>query len=183
MSIRLTLAAAATLGLAVAFAPMSPTSAAPPIHETESFTDPAFVVEDFCGVTGLDVTFVNTLTIDRVIKKGDRGPAYYIEHFTISSTHTGPNDVTTTYTERSLSKDLKLSFDEATGLLTIDTLATGNSTLYGPDGKAIARNPGQVRFHIVYDVVNDVEVSFEQTKGSTGRSDDFCAIEVALFSA
>lgn len=67
--------------------------------------------------------------------------------------------------------------------MTIDTLATGNATLYGPDGKAIARNPGQVRFHIVYDVVNDVEVSFEQTKGSTGRTDDFCAVEVPLFSA
>ena len=182
MSIRLTLAAAATLGLAVVLAPISPTSAAPPIHETESFTDPAFVVEDFCDVTGLDVTFVNTLTIDRVIKKGDRGPAYYIEHFTISSTHTA-NGVTTTYTERSLSKDLQLSYDPETHLLTIDTLATGNSTLYGPDGKAIARNPGQVRFHIVYNVVTDVEVSFEQTKESTGRSDDFCAVEVPLFSA
>ena len=183
MSIRLTLAAAATLGLAVVFAPMSPTSAAPPIHETESFTEPAFVVEDFCGVTGLDVTFVNTLTIDRLIKKGDRGPEYFMEHFTISSTHTGPNGVVTTYTERSLSKDLKLSYDPETHLLTIDTLATGNSTLYGPDGKAIARNPGQVRFHIVYNVVTNVEVSFEQTKESTGRSDDFCAVEVPLFLA
>jgi hypothetical protein len=177
------LAAGAALGVAVVFAPTSPASAAPPIHETETIVDDAFVVEDFCGVTDLDVTFVNTVTIDRVIKKGAQGPEYFMEHFTISSTHTGPNDVTTTYTERSISKDLKLSFDEATGLLTIDTLATGNSTLYGPDGRAIARNPGQVRFHIVYDVVNDVEVSFEQTKGSTGRSDDFCAVEVPLFLA
>ncbi len=159
-----------------------PASAAPPIHETESFTD-IFVVEDFCGVADLDVGFENDVTIDRVIKKGSKGPEYYIEHFTISSTHTGPNNVTTTYSERSISKDLKLSFDEATGLLTIDTLATGNATLYGPDGNAIARNPGQVRFHIVYDVVNDVEVSFEQTKGSTGRTDDFCAAEVPLFLA
>ena len=182
MSIRRTLAAAAALGLAVLLAPTSPASAAPPIHETESGTD-IFVVEDFCGVTDLDVSFVQTFTIDRVIKKGAKGPEYFIEHFTISSTHTGPNDVSTTYTERSISKDLKLSYDEKTGLLTIDTLATGNATLYGPDGKAIARNPGQVRFHIVYDVVNDVDVSFEQTKGSTGRTDDFCAVEVPLFSA
>jgi hypothetical protein len=177
------LAAAAALGVAVVFTPTSPASAAPPIHVTESFTDPAFVVEDFCGVTDLDVTFVNTFTIDTLIKKGDLGPAYYTQHFTISSTHTGPNDVTTTYTERSLSKDLKLSFDPETDLLTIDTLATGNATLYGPDGSAIARNPGQVRFHIVVNVVTEEEVSFEQTKGSTGRSDDFCAVEVPLFTA
>ncbi|MEO6509608.1 MAG: hypothetical protein ABIO16_01370 [Nocardioides sp.] len=181
MNPRHILAAAATLGVAL-LSVIAPATAAPPIHETETGTD-VFVVEDFCGVTDLDVSFVQTFTIDRVIKKGAKGPEYYIEHFTISSVHTGPNGVSTTYTERSISKDLKLSFDAATGLLTIDTLATGNAVLYGPDGKAIARNPGQVRFHVVYDVVNDVEVSFEQTKGSTGRSDDFCAVEVPLYTA
>ena len=181
MNARLAVFAAAAVAVAsVSFA--SPASAAPPIHKTESGTD-LFTVEDFCGVTGLDVGFEQTFTIDRVIKKAAQGPEYFIEHFTIASTHTGPNGVSTTYTERSISKDLKLTFDEATGLLTIDTLATGAATLYGPDGTAIARNPGQVRFHIVYDVVNDVEVSFEQTKGSTGRTDDFCAVEVPLFSA
>jgi hypothetical protein len=183
MSIRRMLAAAAALGVAVVFAPTSPASAAPPIHVTESGTDPAFVVEDFCGVTGLDVTFVDTVTVETLIKKGDRGPEYYIQHFTISSTHTGPNGVVTTYTERSISKDLKLSLDPVTGFLTIDTLATGNATLYGPDGTAIARNPGQVRFHVVYDPATDTDISFEQTKGSTGRSDDFCAVEVPLFTA
>jgi hypothetical protein len=35
--------------------------------------------------------------------------------------------------------------------------------------------------HIVHDVVNDKKLSSEQTLGSTGRSDDFCAVEVALF--
>ena len=183
MTIRRTFAVVAGLGLAVTLSLAPPASAAPPIHETETGTDGPFVVEDFCGVADLDVTFVTTFTVDRVIKKGAKGPEYFLEHFTISSTHAGPNGVTTTYTERSISKDLKLSFDEETGLLTIDTLATGNATLYGPDGRAIGRNPGQVRFHIVYDVVNDVEVSFEQTKGSTGRSDDFCALEVPLFQA
>ena len=101
----------------------------------------------------------------------------------ISATHTGPNGVTTTYAERSLSKDLKLSLDPVTGYLSIDNLATGNATLYGPDKQAIARNPGQVRFHIVYDPATDTDISFEQTKGSTGRSDDFCAVEVPLFLA
>jgi len=182
MNIRHTIFAAG-LGIAVLLAPTSSASGAPPSHETESGTDPAFVVKNFCGVTGLEVTFVNTVTVDRVIKRGDQGPEYYIEHFTISSTHTGPNGVVTTYSERSISKDLKLSVDPVTGYLIIDQLATGNATLYGPDGRAIARNPGQVRFHIVYDPATDTEISFEQTKGSTGRSDDFCAVEVPLFTA
>ena len=43
-------------------------------------------------------------------------------------------------------------------------------------------NPGQVRFRVVVDTHgtpsdpdDDVELSFEQIKGSTGRTDDFCA--------
>ena len=35
--------------------------------------------------------------------------------------------------------------------LTVILLLTGNATLYGPDGKALARNPGQVRFRAVLD--------------------------------
>jgi hypothetical protein len=52
---------------------------------------------------------------------------------------------------------------------------------HGPDGKAIARNPGQVRFEAVVDhdgtptdLSDDTELSFTQVKGSTGRSDDYC---------
>ncbi len=56
------------------------------------------------------------------------------------------------------------------------------STLYGPDGQAIARNPGQVRFELVVDHAgtptdpsDDVELSFTQIGESTGRSDSYCA--------
>ena len=52
-------------------------------------------------------------------------------------------------------------------------LATGNAVLYDESGKAIARNPGQTRFVIVFDA-NGTELSREIVKSSTGRSDDFC---------
>jgi hypothetical protein len=78
-------------------------------------------------------------------------------------------------------KDLHVT-DNGDGTLTVVILITGPSTLYGPDGKAIARNPGQVRFELVVDhggtptdPSDDVELSFTQVKGSTGRSDDYCA--------
>ena len=65
-------------------------------------------------------------------------------------------------------------------------LATGNFTVFGENGKAIARNPGQVRFQVVIDhngtaddPDDDVELGFEQIKESTGRSDDFCTAVVA----
>jgi hypothetical protein len=45
---------------------------------------------------------------------------------------------------------------------------------YGHEGNLIARNSGQVRFGIVYDYVNDEELSNELIFGSTGANDDFC---------
>ena len=49
-----------------------------------------------------------------------------------------------------MSKDLKV-IDNGDGTLTITVLATGNFAVYGADGKAIARNPGQVRFQFIVD--------------------------------
>ena len=170
----------AALGLAVSVLGLGgPATGAPPHRET-IVEEYAFTAVEPCGVEGLEVAVVGTAVFDLMIKVGPDGLDYFQEHITISETHTA-NGVTTTYTERTLSKDHKLSFDEETGLLDIVVLATGNATMYGPDGKAIARGPGQVRFHIIYDVVNDVDVLFELVKGSTGRNDDFCAAEMPLF--
>ena len=64
-------------------------------------------------------------------------------------------------------------------------LATGNAVLHGPDSKAIARNPGQLRFELVIDhggtpndADDDTTLDFRIVKESTGRSDDFCAAAV-----
>ena len=69
-------------------------------------------------------------------------------------------------------------------------LATGNAVLYGEDGKAIARNPGQIRFELLFgdngtpdDPFDDVLLAdLGLVKGSTGRSDDFCAAAVPALS-
>jgi hypothetical protein len=58
--------------------------------------------------------------------------------------------------------------------------------VYGPDGKAIARNPGQLRFELLIDnggtptdPSDDEFLEFLGfVKGSTGRTDDFCAAAV-----
>ena len=60
-------------------------------------------------------------------------------------------------------------------------LATGNAVLYDENGKAIARNPGQTRFVIVFDEAGN-ELSREIVKESTGRSDDFCDAAAAALS-
>ena len=167
------------LGLALtALSLGAPAAAALPLHEV-IVEEYAFTAQP-CDVVGLEVAVEGTVVIGRTIRLGADGLDYFIEHVSIRETHTA-NGVTTTYTERSVVKDLKLSYDATTGLLDVIAIGTGNATLSGPDGKAIARDPGQTRFHIVYDVVNDVDLLFERIKGSTGRTDDFCAAEMPLF--
>ena len=76
--------------------------------------------------------------------------------------------------------------DNGDGTLTILILATGNAVLYGENHKAIARNPGQIRFEILVDhggtptdpTDDEFLADLGEVKGSTGRSDDIC--EAAL---
>jgi hypothetical protein len=172
----------AAFGLAASLLASAPAVATPPSIET--FDDPYnFTVEDWCGVAGLDVVVDGVATITEKIRVGKDGLEIFIQHFDITETHTA-NGVATTYVERSLVKDLKLTEtvnDEGVPVLEVLQLSTGAASLYGPDGKAIARNPGQSRFLITFDLATGEELSFERVKGSTGRTDDFCAVEVPLF--
>ena len=87
-------------------------------------------------------------------------------------------------------KDLKVT-DNGDGTLTILVLGTGNFTLYGQDGKAIARNPGQVRFEVLIDNAGTPDDPFDDefiadlglVKGSTGRNDDFCEAAVPALTS
>ena len=90
------------------------------------------------------------------------------------------NDESVTVVSKVLNKDLKVT-DNGDGTLTVLFMATGNDVIYGPDGKAIARNPGQIRIEFLIDhngtpvdPFDDAVISEEVVKESTGRSDDFC---------
>ncbi|HEX6150769.1 hypothetical protein [Nocardioides sp.] len=139
-------------------------------------------IHDFCEVPGFTVEF--EFVADGTFSVKSRGRdrlVYYMEHATSSMTTTNPvNGLSVRERTRVVDKDLHVT-DNGDGTLSIVILVTGPSTLYGPDGKAIARNPGQVRFELVVDhggtptdPSDDVELSFTQIKGSTGRSDDYC---------
>jgi hypothetical protein len=148
------------------------------------------VVEDFCE-SGLTVRFDRV--VDGRFQGGARGPdglIYFAEHVSFTSVVTNEaNGNMLTDKGRVLTKDLSV-VDNGDGTLTVNVLATGPFTLYGPDGKAIARDPGQVRFALLIDhggtptdPSDDTELDFEVTKESTGRSDDVCAIAVAALTA
>lgn len=176
---------AATLAVVAPLLVMSPASSAPPFFETIAFPI-ADQLEDFCGVDGLSVVDNGTFESRLRILTKESGLDYFLEHITTEETLTGVASGRSVHIHTAfIAKDLKVT-DNGDGTLTITQLLTGPSTLYGPDGKALARDPGQVRFLLVIDTNgtpndpnDDFEVSSELIKGSTGRTDDYCAAIVA----
>ena len=180
----------ALLALGVTAAAMLAAGAAAQPPFKERFHDEGtFVDEDFCGAgLTVDGTFVEDASVV-VVAHGPDGLAYFLEHISQTTTFTNrANGKPVTLTVVRVTKDLRVT-DNGDGTLTILVLATGNDVFYGPDGKAIGRNPGQIRFEILVDhsgtptdPFDDVFLAEELVKGSTGRSDDFCEAAVPALS-
>ena len=185
---KLRLSAILALGVTAAAMLAAGAAAQPPFKE--SFHDEGtFVEEDFCGA-GLTVD--GTFVVDGsllVVAHGPDGLAYFLEHISQTTTFTNrANGKTVTIDSSVVNKYLRVT-DNGDGTLTILGLATGNDVYYGPDGKAIGRNPGQIRFEILVDhggtptdPFDDVELDFRLVRESTGRSDDFCEAAVPALS-
>ena len=155
------------------------------IHDEFEFVD-----TDFCG-TGLSIEVAVVLDIRvQAVSHGPDGLVFFLQHATETDVLTNPeNDRSLRSFVRVIEKDLVVR-DNGDGTLTVIILATGNAVLYGENGKAIARNPGQVRIELLIDHAgtpddpsDDVLLSEEVVKGSTGRSDDFCAAAVPALTA
>ena len=166
----------------LAAAAVGGTAAAKPLDGGEFHEEFNFLEEDFCEVEGLSVE-INVVVDGRFTARTHGSDlVYFAEHLRPASTFTNTEtDTFATSRERIINKDLSV-VDNGDGTLTIILLSTGNATLYGPDGKAIGRNPGQVRFEFLIDhngtpgdPSDDITISEELIKGSTGRSDDFCS--------
>ncbi len=182
-----TLTVTGAVGLALALTLGVGPSTAKPLASGTFHDEFSEVVPDFCGVEGL--TIDRDVVVDGRFRIGSRGPnrlPYYMEHVSSVLVDTNPATGRSVRTvERVLDKDHRVT-DNGDGTSTILVLATGNSTTYDDSGKAIARNPGQVRFRILIDnggtpqdPADDEFLEFlGLVKGSTGRSDDFCAAAV-----
>ena len=143
----------------------------------------SYVLEDFCDVAGLDVAVDSTLDIPaRIGPRGSDGPLYFVSHGRQHEVLTA-NGASLTSDAVVNEKDHKITLNPD-GTLTVLVLATGNAVLYGPNGNAIARNPGQLRFELLIDEKGTPDPSDDEitrlgnVKGSTGRSDDYCAAAV-----
>jgi hypothetical protein len=186
----LRLTAILALGGAAAVMLATPASAKQLVRETihEEGTD---VFDNFCDVPGLTVehSFVFDGRVQAVPHGRDR-LAYFLEHGKVTQVFTNPaTDRSVTAVAKFIEKDLRVT-DNGDGTLTITTLSTGKGVVYGVDGKAIARNPGQIRFQFIVDHAGtpsdpDDDVFLEDlgvVKDSTGRTDDFCAAVVPALS-
>lgn len=156
------------------------------IHEEDTL-----VLEDFCDVQGLtmELAFVLDLRVHAVPHGRDRLD-YFLQHGIRTEVLTNPaTGKSVTSVAKVIEKDMRVT-DNGDGTLTILILSTGNAVLYGENGNAIARNPGQIRLEILLDHggtptdASDDEVLADLglVKGSTGRSDDFCEAAVPALS-
>jgi hypothetical protein len=162
-------------------------SAGPPVHERfhEGSTE---IIDDYCGVEGLTVRSDVVLDGKILIQSGQH--AGFKQHFNGTSVDTSlANGRAITGKFNILEKALHAT-DNGDGTNTVLFLGTGNEGTYGPDGKAIARNPGQIRFELLVDhngTPNDpsddeVLAFLGLVKESTGRTDDFCAAVVPVLT-
>jgi hypothetical protein len=144
------------------------------------------VIEDFCG----DLTVQFDFEADGTFlfnAHGRDGLLYSSERVHVSRSWTNvANGLTLTQVFNTNSKDLKVT-DNGDGTLTILVLATGSENWFGPDGKLLFRNPGQIRFEVLIDhggtptdpTDDEFLADLGLVKDSTGRNDteglDFCA--------
>jgi hypothetical protein len=149
------------------------------IHEERS----DIALEDFCGVGGLTVSldFVMDTRV-HIVPKGRDQLEYFLQHGTRTDVLSANGHSLTSFA-RVTEKDLRVT-DNGDGTVTVLILATGNAVLYDESGKAIARNPGQVRLRIDFDENgNEVPGSRQVVRESTGRSDDFCDAAVPALTS
>ncbi len=161
-------------------------SAGQPIRET-IHVDETFELENYCDVEGMTVEIHRVMDIRLQIKtRGRDGFAYFMQHVDLREVLTFDGTSLSSHA-KFIEKDLRIT-DNGDGTVTVLILATGNAVLYGTNGKAIARQPGQTRFELVIDdggtptdPSDDEVIDRRVVKESTGRSDDFCDAALSAF--
>jgi hypothetical protein len=170
-------------GLTVASIAVAEAAAAgPPIEHVKVHEETTEIVENFCDVPGL------TVRLDRVFDGKflgkTRGPddlPFAVEHATFRDVWTNvANGNFVSVFAIDIFQIHKLTVN-ADGTTTVIELGSGNFVAYGPDGKAIARNPGTIRVELLFDV-NDEFVEAHVVKESTGLNDDFCTAAVPVLT-
>jgi hypothetical protein len=188
--IRVGRAACAILALGGAAAMLPATAGAGQVFRETIHDEFEFVDDNFCDA-GLAVEVAVALDIRvHAVPHGRDRLVYFLQHGTETDVLTNlANGRSLRSFVRVTEKDQRVT-DNGDGTLTILILATGNGVLYDENGKAIARNPGQIRTELLVDhggtpndPSDDEVLAEELVKSSTGRSDDFCEAAVRALTA
>lgn len=143
--------------------------------------------ENFCGAEGLtvsdEVVYAGQV---KAVQRGRDGFEYFLDHIKETELFTNVADgKTITAVLKYNVKDPLRVTNNRDGTLTIHTLLTGSTMIYGADGKAIARSTGLSRSETLVDHggtprdPSDDEVIAELGPVQrSGRSDDTCAAAV-----
>ncbi len=192
-SIRRGLTGAACLAALGVVAVAGPAAAGPPLEKENFHDESTEVEEDFCDVEGLSVeihevvdgTFLFNTT-------GKIGVPHLVgtNHGTVSFTNlTTGKSFTNVF--NGPDKTLHITLNDDGETVTVIELITGGSRWYGPDGKVLFHEDGQIRVELVIDfggtpfnLDDDVLLSAEVIFGSTGTNDtegrDFCEDFLAI---
>ena len=181
-----------TFGLAAALAVVGSmafagSASAKPIEHTDFHDEGTQIIDNFCEVSGLTVQVA--FVVDGRFLLNPHGPdglAYAHTNARFTDVYTNlANQNTVTSVGRYVNKDLRVT-DNGDGTLTLLFLETGSAAAYGPDGNAIARDPGQERVELLVDHGGtptdpfDDEILQDRLVKETGRTDDFCAAVVPV---
>ena len=179
---RLRLGALLALGVTAAVMLTTAATAGPPSREV-IHDEVTFVEADFCGVSGMSVEIARVVHIKvQAVAHGPDRLEYFLSHGRTTEVLTNlANDESVNSVSSVTEKDQRVT-ENTDGTVTVLILATGNAVLYGADGKAIARNPGQTRFELLFAEDGSFLEFLGVVKESTGRSDDFCDAAVAALS-
>jgi hypothetical protein len=175
-------------------------ASAKPIVHTDFHDESTETIANFCEVSDLTVQIASVA--DGRLLFNPHGPdgvpyfhlnARFTTVFTnVTNQNGGDAQITVTQVGQFVNKDLRVT-DNGDGTLTLLVLDTGSFAVYGPDGKApdgkaIARDSGQVRGELLVDnggTPNDPlddEVLEQSLVKETGRTDDFCAAVVPVLA-
>jgi hypothetical protein len=141
------------------------------------------VAHNYCGKAGLTVAERGVVDGRFLVNVRKPGSApHSLERIKVIEVDSNAAGESITAVSGSLTNELKITHN-GDGTLTVLALETGPTTVYdNSTGKAIARNPGQVRFAVLFDQNgtpadrdDDRFLDIKQLKGSTGRNDDLCA--------
>jgi hypothetical protein len=178
-------------GVTVASIGLAGPASAKPLRHVTVHEETTRVFDNACDVPGL------TVQIDRVLDAkmlvNTRGPddlAFLVEHETVTEVITNLANGTAVTLKFTTNRNSLSVTDNGDGTYTVLLMETGNGVVYGPDGKAIARNPGQVRTELLFDDAGTPTDPFDDVflgvvrvvKESTGRTDDFCAAIVPVLT-